>query len=70
MNSLSLVEEVHNHLHERLDSGTIWPTQSAWCNVVVLVRKNDRGLCFCIDFHHLNAHTKKDSYPPQEFKRC
>ena len=21
------------------------------------------GVCFCIDFCHLNAHTKKDSYP-------
>ena len=29
----------------------------------MLVRKTDGGLCFCIDFCHLNAHTKKDSYP-------
>ena len=41
----------------------ICPSQSAWCNVVVLAQKKDRGLCFCIDFCHLNAHTKKDSYP-------
>ena len=58
-----LVEEVHNHLQEMLDAGTIWPSQSACCNVVVLVRKKDGGLWFCIDFHWLNAHTKKDSYP-------
>ena len=31
--------------------------------MVVLVRKKDGGLCFCIDFCCLNAHTKKDSYP-------
>ena len=31
--------------------------------MAVLVRKKDRDLCFCIDFHHLNAHKKKDSYP-------
>ena len=37
--------------------------QSAWCNAVVLVWKKDRGLYFCIDFHCLNAHMKKDSYP-------
>ena len=41
----------------------ICPSQSVWCNAVVLVQKKDRSLCFCIDFHHLNAHTKKDSYP-------
>ena len=34
-----------------------------WCNAVLLVRKKDGGLQFCIDFCHLNTHTKKDSYP-------
>ena len=46
-----------------LESGTIRPSQSAQCNMVVLVRKKDGGLWFCIDFCHLNAHPKKDSYP-------
>ena len=59
---LPLVGEVHNHLQEMLDSGAIWPSQSAWCNVDVLVRKKDGGLCFYIYFHHLNALMKKDSY--------
>ena len=30
---------------------------------MVLVWKKDGGLHICIDFCHLNAHTKKDSYP-------
>ena len=30
---------------------------------MVLVRKKDGGLCFCINFQCLNAHMKKDSYP-------
>ena len=58
-----LVEEVHNHLQEMLDVGPISPSQSAWCNVVGLVRKKDGCLCFCIDFHCLNTHMKKDSCP-------
>ena len=58
-----MVEEVRSHLKEMLESGAIRPSQSAWCNAVVLVRKKDGGLHFCIDFHHLNACTKKDSYP-------
>ena len=46
-----------------LDLGAIQASQNAWCNMVVLVRKKDGSLCFCIDFCHLNAHMKKDSYP-------
>ena len=74
---LPLVKEVQNHLWEMLESGAIGPSQSAWCNAVVLVRKKDGGLQFCINFCHLNVHTKKDSYPlPRiqegigEFGRC
>ena len=56
-----MVEEVRDHLREMLESGTIRPSQSAWCNAVMLVRKKDGGLHFCIDFQPLNAHMKKDS---------
>ena len=45
-----------------LESGTIRPSQTTWCNAVVLVWKKDGGLHFCIDLCCLNAHTKKDSY--------
>ena len=58
-----MVEEVRNHWKEMWGSGTIRPSQSAWCNAVVLVQKKDRGLHFCINFCCLNACTKKDSYP-------
>ena len=37
--------------------------QSASCNAVVLVRKKDGGLQFCIDFCCLNAHKEKAAYP-------
>ena len=57
-----MVEEVRNHLREMLESSAIRPSQSTWCNAVVLVRKKDGGLHFCIDFRYLNTHMKKDSY--------
>ena len=34
-----------------------------WCNAVVLVRKKDGSLRFCIDFRKLNSLTVKDSHP-------
>ena len=46
-----------------LDGGTICPSQSPWCNAVVLVWKKDGGLRFCINFRCLNSRTKKDAYP-------
>ena len=46
-----------------LEAGAIRPSNSPWCNAVVLVHKKDGGLCFCIDFRKLNARTKKDSHP-------
>ena len=58
-----LVNEVHQHIQEMLDGGAIQPSQSSWCNAVVLVRKKDGSLWFCIDFRRLNARTKKDTYP-------
>ena len=45
-----LVEELRNHLKEMLESGAIRPSQSVWCNAMVLVWKKDGSFWFCIDF--------------------
>ena len=58
-----LLEEVHASLWDMLEAGAICPSQSPWCNVVVLVRKKDGTLCFCVDFRCLNMQMKKDSHP-------
>ena len=55
--------EVREHLKLMLDTGVIWPSNSPWCNAVVLVRKKDESLHFCIDFQKLNSLTVKDSHP-------
>ena len=38
-----LVEEVREHIQEMLDGGAICPSQSPWCNAVVLVREKGWG---------------------------
>ena len=57
------LDEVREHLKLMLDTGVIWPSNSSWCNAVVLVRKKDGSLHFCIDFRKLNSLTVKDSHP-------
>ena len=57
------VDEVREHLKLMLDAGVVRPSNSPWCNAVVLVRKKDGSLRFCIDFRRLNALTLKDSHP-------
>ena len=44
------LDKVHAHLKMMLDAGVIQPSNSPWCNAVVLVRKKDGSLRFCIDF--------------------
>ena len=50
-----LVDEVCQHIQKMLDSSIIQPSQSVWCNAMVLVRKKDGSLQFCIEFRRLNA---------------
>ena len=58
-----LLEEVRDNLQDMLDGGAIRPLKPPWCNAIVLVRKKDGTLWFCINFRKLNTRTKKDSYP-------
>ena len=52
-----LFEEVRMHLKEMLDSGAIRESESPYSSNVVLVRKKDGSLRFCINFRKLNSRT-------------
>ena len=64
-----LLEEVRASLRDMLEAGAIHPSQSLWCNIVILVWKKDRTLHFCVDFRHLNA-CMKDSYPMPQIQEA
>ena len=55
-------EEVRKHLKEMVDIGAIRRSNSPWASPVVLVKKKDGSLHFCIDLRKLNARTIKDAY--------
>ena len=45
-----------------LEIGAIRKSNSPWASAVVLVRKKDGSLRFCINLKKLNARTMKDAY--------
>ena len=57
-----MYDEVKTHPQEMLDLGAIRPSNSPWASAIVLVRKKDGRLRFCIDLRKLNNRTVKDAY--------
>ena len=58
----AMYKEVKQHIKEMLDADAIRPSESPFSSNVVLVRKKDGSLRFCIDFRKLNARTVRDAY--------
>jgi len=56
-------KEIDRQVDEMLESGIIQESVSPWSSPVVLVKKKDGTLRFCVDFRKLNKVTKMDSFP-------
>ena len=50
-------------LNDMLQKDIISPSKSQWASPIVLVKKRDRTSRFCVDYHKVNAATRKDAYP-------
>ena len=58
----TMVEDIRQHLQEMLDLGVILRSENPFASNVVLFRKKDQSLGFCIDLRKLNNRTIKDFY--------
>ena len=56
-------EEAHKAVQDMLERKVISPSNSPWSSPIVLVRKKDGTVRFCVDYRKLNAVTRKDAYP-------
>ena len=57
-----IFEEVRDHFREMETLGVIRKSQSPYASNVVIVRKKNGALRFCLDLHHLNGLTMPDCY--------
>ena len=62
--------EEEKHLREQLEAGVIRPSNSPWSSPIVLVRKKDGGVRWCVDYRRLNDVTVKDAYPLPRIDTC
>ncbi len=56
---------VGDDIQKKEKEGTIIKSSGSWCSPIVLVRKKDGTIHFCVDYHKLNDATHKDAYPLQ-----
>ena len=57
-----IITEVREHLQEMLNAGVIRNSESPFSSNVVIVRKKDGTIRFCVDYRKLNNRTIKDAY--------
>ncbi|MBW0461781.1 hypothetical protein O181_001496 [Austropuccinia psidii MF-1] len=51
------------YISENVEKGFIWPSSSSTGAPVLFVKNKDEGLHLCVDYHKLNAVTRKNKYP-------
>ena len=56
-------EEIEKQTKDMLSKGVVEPSKSPWAAPVVLVKKKDGTMRFCIDYRKVNNVTKKWVYP-------
>ena len=59
----ALRKQISDMVQDMLRDGIIQESASPWTSPVVMVRKKDGTMRFCVDYRRLNAITRKDVFP-------
>ena len=67
---ITYVDLIEKQTQAMLDANIIEPATSEWASNVVLVKKKDGSMRFCVDYRQLNEKTVKDSYALPRIDEC
>lgn len=59
-----------NEIDKMLDDDIIERSSGPWASTILLVKKKDGSIRFCIDYRKLNVVVKKDAYPLPRTGEC
>jgi len=61
---------IDEHVEHMLAHDVIEPPASPWSSNVVMVRKQDGSIRFCVDYRKVNELIKKDKFPLPKIDTC
>ena len=59
----ALRSKISEMVQQMVEEGIVEESSSPWASPVVIVKKKDGGLRFCVDYRRLNAVMRKDVFP-------
>ena len=67
---MNFAQEKRAFLNKMLSAEVVQPSMSPWASALVLIRKRDGSVRWCIDYCKQNNVTKKDVYPLPCIEEC
>jgi len=58
-----LLKKIDEHVKEMLKAKVIEARSSPWTSNIVVVKKKDDSLRYCVDYRKINSVTRRDAYP-------
>jgi len=65
-----LLDKIYGHVQDMFEAGVIEPSSSLWTYNIVVVKKKDDSLRYCVDYRRLNSVTRRDAYPLPRIDSC